>query len=48
MRKIRDTDDSNSLNFIPLSFPNMIQYMNYCVLREELIQNIESDTLNAA
>ncbi|CAD8107247.1 unnamed protein product [Paramecium sonneborni] len=50
MRKIRETTEknnkSNEFNFVPLSFPNMIQYMNYCVLREELIQKIKSEQLS--
>lgn len=41
MRKIKESTEKkgkkDELSFIPLSFPNMIQYMNYCVLREELI-----------
>ncbi|CAD8203877.1 unnamed protein product [Paramecium octaurelia] len=51
MRKVRESSEKKGkleeLNFIPLSFPNMIQYMNYCVLREELIQKINSNQLNA-
>ncbi|CAD8118782.1 unnamed protein product [Paramecium sonneborni] len=50
MRKIKESSEKkgklNELSFIPLSFPNMIQYMNYCVLREELIQKINSNQLN--
>ncbi|CAK87110.1 unnamed protein product (macronuclear) [Paramecium tetraurelia] len=50
MRKIRETSEKlgkpNEFNFVPLSFPNMIQYMNYCVLREELIQKIKSEQLS--
>ncbi|CAD8102508.1 unnamed protein product [Paramecium primaurelia] len=50
MRKVKESTEKQGkqeeLNFIPLSFPNMIQYMNYCVLREELIQKINSNQLN--
>ncbi|CAD8092249.1 unnamed protein product [Paramecium primaurelia] len=50
MRKIKESTEKkgkkDELSFIPLSFPNMIQYMNYCVLREELIQKINSNQLN--
>ncbi|CAD8105523.1 unnamed protein product [Paramecium primaurelia] len=52
MKKIREdyeinqTDPSKQLTFVPLSFPQMIQYMNYCVLREEIIDKIESDNIN--
>ncbi|CAD8185629.1 unnamed protein product [Paramecium pentaurelia] len=50
MRKIRETTEKigkpNEFKFVPLSFPNMIQYMNYCVLREELIQKIKSEQLS--
>ncbi|KAM3143078.1 hypothetical protein pb186bvf_004896 [Paramecium bursaria] len=46
MRKLRQNYQGNS--FVPLSFQNMIQYMNYCVLREELIQKINSEECTAA
>ncbi|CAD8119954.1 unnamed protein product [Paramecium sonneborni] len=52
MKKIREDYEINQINpeqqltFVPLSFPQMIQYMNYCVLREEIIDKIESDNFN--
>ncbi|CAD8201222.1 unnamed protein product [Paramecium pentaurelia] len=52
MKKIREDYEINQINptqqltFVPLSFPQMIQYMNYCVLREEIINKIESDNIN--
>ncbi|CAD8125161.1 unnamed protein product [Paramecium sonneborni] len=52
MKKIREDYEINQINpekqltFVPLSFPQMIQYMNYCVLREEIIDKIESNNIN--
>ncbi|CAK92382.1 unnamed protein product (macronuclear) [Paramecium tetraurelia] len=52
MKKIREDyeinkiDPTQLLTFVPLSFPQMIQYMNYCVLREEIIDKIESENIN--